>query len=253
MGQGNYAAANAFMDALAHNRRASGLPALSINWGPWDSGMATALDARAQHRWQRTGVEFMPETQALSILDDLMASDVGQVCAIDVNWRRFAGALPTRAPAYLSRLVRQPAARPAADDGATLLQALEREPEKTRAAVIQEYVRRATREVLAIGPSFVFDASHGLRELGMDSLMAVELRNQLQAAIGQRLPSTLAFDCPTVGDLADYIGRLVLPAQPAAPVEGSGAMPTASRQNLDDLRDLTDAEAEALLAQELEK
>jgi acyl transferase domain-containing protein/acyl carrier protein len=261
-GQGNYAAANAFMDGMAHHRRASGLPALSINWGPWgDSGMAATLDAKARQRWQRAGVEFMTEAQSLAILDDLMASDATEACAIAVNWRRFAESLSTRVPAYFAHLVAPASPRAGAGRAAVvderapaLLEQLEQAPATARHTVIHDYVRGAIRHVLAVDPSFVFDSSQGLRELGMDSLMAVELRNHLQAGVGQRLPSTLAFDCPTVGDLTAYLSRLLIVTEPAAePIDADSPIDEARQQHLDEVRDLSDADAVALLAQELEK
>ena len=260
-GQGNYSAANAFMDGVAHHRRAAGLPAVSISWGPWgDGGMAAALDARALQRWRRSGVEFMPEAQALEVLDQAMASGEAAVCAVRVNWRRYAGSLSARAPAYLAHLMVQATPRPladrhaAAEPVAALLQLLDPAPARSRPAVIQDYVRHVIRQVLAVDASFAFDSSQGLRELGMDSLMAVELRNHLQAGIGQRLPSTLAFDCPTVGDLAAYLGRLLIVEEPTAASPERDALDAQHRaDDLEGLLELSDADAEALLARELEK
>jgi acyl carrier protein len=122
-------------------------------------------------------------------------------------------------------------------------------PEKSRRGAIQGHVRDAVRQVLGVDPSFALELSHGLRELGMDSLMAVELRNFLQASTGRTLPSTIAFDRPTIAALAAHLEEL-LADRPAA-VASPAASPVVSGADAG-LDALSDEEAERLLAQELE-
>ena len=89
-GQTNYSAANAFLDALAHHRRASGLPGLSINWGPWaEGGMATSLDQRGRRRWEDAGVSLIAPEQGVDVLDLVVPGRSAQVAVLPVDWRRF--------------------------------------------------------------------------------------------------------------------------------------------------------------------
>jgi acyl transferase domain-containing protein/acyl carrier protein len=227
-GQGNYAAANAFLDALAHHRRACGLPGTSINWGPWaDAGMAANL----QSRLQAHGEGMLAPAVALRLFTHVLERGAAQVGAMRVDWDRYAVAYP--APEFLSVLRATPAAPP-------LRQRLRDAPPDRRVHLLEEFVRSAVGRVLGRPPAAV-PRGEGFAGLGLDSLGAIELRTQLEGALECRLPATLAFDYPTVAVLVAHLTDLL--AEPSDPAPA----PPGTR----DLDGLTRDELAALLADEL--
>ncbi|MGH3755281.1 MAG: SDR family NAD(P)-dependent oxidoreductase, partial [Pseudonocardiaceae bacterium] len=222
-GQGNYAAANAFMDALAHHRRARGLPATSLAWGLWaqHSAMTGRLDEADRSRMARGGVAALSTREGLALFDAARTVDEAQLIAarLDIAALRAQAGSGMAVPAVLRDLVRAPARR-AVDAGSpgsgavdTLRQRLAGLPEGERNRMLQEVIRTHVVTVLGhVGPDAV-DAGRAFKELGFDSLMAVELRNRLSAAIGLRLPTTLVFDHPTPTALAEYLQAELLGSQ----------------------------------------
>jgi acyl transferase domain-containing protein/NADPH:quinone reductase-like Zn-dependent oxidoreductase/acyl carrier protein/SAM-dependent methyltransferase len=231
-GQGNYAAANAFLDALAHHRRGAGLPAVSINWGPWGGvGMAASLDPRAQARRTQQGIALLPTEGALVSLERLLGHRSPQVAVLALDLSKALEALPAaRGPLFadLVRTVPPQKDRPSGPPRPELVDQLEQAPAGKRRGVVLTHVRAQVLSVLGLDPSSVRDAHQGFRDLGMDSLMALELRNRLQRSVGRGLPPTLAFDFPTIealtGHLVDDV--LALPS-PVARAEEVGVVPPA--------------------------
>ncbi|MFJ7215353.1 type I polyketide synthase [Amycolatopsis sp. NPDC098790] len=211
-GQGNYAAANAFLDALAEQRRAQGLVATSVAWGPWaDGGMATA--AAAEEHLGRTGLVPLRPDRAITALRAAVESGGAAVTVADVDWDRFAAALTAHRPSPL--LAGLPEVRPAATTDSLKDQlATAADAEKLLLKVVREQV------AFALGHRSADDVPAGrtFKELGFDSLTAVELRNRLDTATGLRLPATLAFDYPTATALAAYLRAELLGAVDDAPV-----------------------------------
>ncbi|WP_461011644.1 SDR family NAD(P)-dependent oxidoreductase, partial [Streptomyces capparidis] len=211
-GQANYAAANTFCDALAHHRRAQGLPATSLAWGLWApaSGMTAAMTEADRARMARSGVLPMPAEQGLALFDTAV---------------RRADALLVPARLDLAGLRAHPTGRPVPDmlrhlvpatphraapgtgdrDGGTFTDRLARLPETGRLHLVQDLVRERTAAVLGHSSAAAIGDDQPFRELGYDSLTAVELRNQLGAAVGLRLPPTLIFDHPTPAAVAAYL------------------------------------------------
>ncbi len=205
-GQANYAAANAFLDALAQHRRAHGLPGKSLAWGLWEqaSGMTAGLDELDRARMARVGVSALPSESGLELLD----AGRGLEDALLVAARFDLGALRKQArvgvlPALLSGLVRMPARR-TRGDGGSLARRLAGAPESEWDALVLELVRGQAAAVLGRDSAEV-DPELAFKDLGFDSLGAMELRNRLMQATGLRLPATLVFDHPNCTAVAKLL------------------------------------------------
>ncbi|MFI0743449.1 SDR family NAD(P)-dependent oxidoreductase, partial [Streptomyces sp. NPDC021100] len=212
-GQANYAAANAYLDALALHRRTAGLPALSLAWGLWaqDGGMAGGLAAVDRERMARTGIRALAPDEGLAIFD----ASLGSAHPVLLPLRLDTTALRERAvalPPLYSRVVRVPrrgTAAAAADAAAPLRDRLAGLDAAEQHALLLALVRREAAVALGHSSGEAVDAGTAFRDLGFDSLTAVELRNRLDAATGLRLPATLVFDHPTAGALAGHLHALL--------------------------------------------
>ncbi|PPT15954.1 type I polyketide synthase [Streptomyces cinnamoneus] len=231
-GQGNYAAANAFLDALALQRRAGGLPAQSLAWGLWaqDGGMTGGLSEADVSRMTRAGLRPLSEAEGLALLDAARAVDDAVLAPIHLNTSVLAG--QPELPVVLRGLVRAPAARRVADAGrgqeSGLKERLLATPEADRERVLLDLVRTHVAAVLGHGSPDAVQPLRAFKEVGFDSLTAVELRNRLNADSGLRLPSTLVFDHPTPSAIAELLraellGDDLASAMPA-PVSSSVAV-----------------------------
>jgi acyl transferase domain-containing protein/NADPH:quinone reductase-like Zn-dependent oxidoreductase/short-subunit dehydrogenase/acyl carrier protein len=244
-GQGGYAAANAFLDALAHRRRAERLPATTINWGAWAAGMWVSLSAAERRRWTRRGIQYIEPADGVEMLAAVLRSDLAQVVAARVDWARFLE--PFGADEVPSLLADLAPGRTRALDAAPappLFDRLRAAIPAQRRKLIETHVRDQIIRVLGLDPTCPVDPRQGLREIGMDSLMAVELRNRLQSSVGRTLPSTIAFDHPTLDDLAGHLADELL---------GSVAteLPGPTSVEVDAVEGLTEAEAESAFDEEL--
>ncbi|OKK15619.1 hypothetical protein AMK16_27315 [Streptomyces sp. CB00455] len=190
-GQGNYAAANAFLDALARQRAASGRRAVSVAWGPWalDEGMAADRD-----RLARGGIEPLPTEAALGLLDAALAGPHPAVTVLRLG-RGPAAAVPH----VLRSLVRTSAPAPAADPGLARLG-----PDERRAR-LSALVRGQAAAVLGYADATMIESDRSFQELGFDSLSSIEFRNRLGTAVGLSLEATLVFDHPTPADLVTHL------------------------------------------------
>ncbi|SDI56604.1 polyene macrolide polyketide synthase/pimaricinolide synthase PimS1, partial [Sinosporangium album] len=209
-GQANYAAANAFLDALARHRRARGLPGVSLAWGPWaqTSGMA---DGDAE-RMARAGMPPITPEQGLALFDTAVAGAHPDVVPARLDF----AALRTRGevPPLLRGLVRMPPRRTAAAD-ADLTRRLAGLGREEQREMLLEAVRGQVAAVLGHAAPADVDPGLAFQHLGFDSLTAVELRNRLTALTGVRLPATLVFDYPTTAELSAHLyGRLGLTPAP---------------------------------------
>ncbi|MFB7733093.1 SDR family NAD(P)-dependent oxidoreductase [Streptomyces sp. NPDC056112] len=205
-GQGNYAAANTFLDALAAHRAAQGLPALSLAWGPWGqgAGMTGTLTDADIERMERSGMPPLTERQGLALFDAANGQDEALAVAIRVS-RSAAAPEAGDVPAVLRSLVRarrRAAATAGADGLARRLAGLGAEQ---RHETLVGLVRQETAGVLGHSGAEAVPADRDFSRLGFDSLMAVELRTRLSAATGVRLPSTLVFDHPTPTAVARHL------------------------------------------------
>ncbi|WUD54653.1 SDR family NAD(P)-dependent oxidoreductase [Streptomyces europaeiscabiei] len=222
-GQGAYAAANAVLDALAERRRGEGLPATSIAWGPW-AGDGMAADSGGRRRGQGAVTALAPGF-ALSALGAVLDGDITTQLVVDADWNRFIPAFTTTRPsALLTPMAPPPAVGPApggsahsgtaGDDLRSRAAGLSREAGQR--FVLDEVQKLAAMMLGHTGPGQV-GAERAFRDLGVDSLIAVELRNVLAAVVGVALPATVVFDHPTPRALAEFLYGELFGADGAAP------------------------------------
>jgi polyketide synthase 12 len=217
-GQGNYAAANATLDALAAHRRAIGLPATSQAWGLWAdaTGMTGELDEAELARLERMGVGAIPNDLGLELFDRALKADTALVAPVLLDQAALrAQARAGLLPALLRGLARVPARR--ADSGAgSLAQTLAAVPQEEWERVVLDLVRGQVAAVLGHPSPDSVDPGRAFKELGFDSLGSVELRNRLTQATGLRLPTTLVFDHPTPAAVMRFLVPLATAGAPAA-------------------------------------
>jgi myxalamid-type polyketide synthase MxaE and MxaD len=235
-----YAAGNAFLDALAHHRIALGLPALSVNWGPWaEVGMTPPAERVAM---ERIGMHALPTRDALAILDRLLGGgDAPQVMAARIDWSAFAPALEARAPRPLLDAVRVHAVDAPAAEPELLRQLAAADPDG-RVALVMDWLRGEVARVLGRDAPGAVDVEQGFFEMGLYSLMAVELKRRLERATGLSLPRTIAFEFPNVDALARHLCTVCV-CPPASPPSTSATPPVPPA--------LSERDAEALLLDEL--
>jgi acyl transferase domain-containing protein len=259
-GQANHAAANAYLDALAHHRRAIGLPALSINWGPW-AEIGAAAERGVGERGARRGLGTLSPEEGLQALARLLARRSTEAGVMRVDWSAYTSHEGGTIVPMLADVVRahsaptgQPAARasqlgPASPD---LRTRLEGAPPHRQRDVLMESVRELAGRTLGLAAAHIDDVVP-LNSLGLDSLMAVELRNQLGTALRleRPLPATLVFDYPSVDAITRFLSSEVLGLRVHVSGQTSNEAPPISATvgaMLDDLELLSDEDVERLLA-----
>ncbi|WP_406358257.1 type I polyketide synthase [Streptomyces sp. NBC_01635] len=224
VGHGNYAPGNAYLDALAEHRRSRGLPATAIAWSGWaDGGMASGT---VGERLQRHGVRLMDPAVAVTALQDALDQDDTTLVVTDIDWETFGAELekgrPRRLYTGLPDLERLRARRPApapsgsGEEDGDVLTAIAALSETDRRHALLELVRAHIAYVLNHPSPDDVEPARAFRELGFDSLTAVELRNTLGEATGMRLPATLVYDYPTPAALAEHLSERLAPAVPTA-------------------------------------
>ncbi|WP_434028185.1 SDR family NAD(P)-dependent oxidoreductase [Streptomyces graminofaciens] len=231
-GQGNYAAANAFLDALAHHRRAQGLAGRSIAWTLWErrSAMTGHLGDDEVRRIARSGLPPLTDEQGLALLDSALTVDEPLLVALRLDTAALrARAASEPVPRLLHGVVRLPARRQAAlttaaeDDRSPLAERLAALDAPARRRELLDLVRGQVAAVLGHPTPEAVEAGRAFRDLGFDSLAAVDLRNRLGNATGLRLPATLVFDHPTPEVLAAHLGGELLGADTGRPATAGPA------------------------------
>ncbi|MBI3243491.1 MAG: SDR family NAD(P)-dependent oxidoreductase [Chloroflexi bacterium] len=210
-GLAHYAAANHFLDALAHHRRASGLPALAVNWGWWaGDGLATDDLARL---FTQVGLSAMPPEKAAAAMGYLLETGATQQVVAAVDWGIFRPVYEARRtrpllehPAALTKTMTEPSAK--APDG--FARRLQEAAPHERSEILFGYVREQVARVLGFTTPESLDARQGFFKIGMDSMMAVQLRTRLEVALGCSLPPTVALEYPTVETMTHYLAKDVL-------------------------------------------
>lgn len=223
-GQTAYGAANAFLDGMAWRLREQGIPGVSINFGPWSAGMA---DVESRARLDQRGVRTLAPADALAGLADVVATSAAQPQGVvaRIDWARF---LPLYQQAgrraFLAELEQEvptelTATAAATSSGRTpLVERLANAPVQQRKRLLADYLRNAVAEVTRVNAAEIREEA-GFFDLGMDSLMAVELRRRLEQGLGQEIPITLVMDHPRLSDAADYLLGDVLGLAAQAPAE----------------------------------
>ncbi|KIF72382.1 hypothetical protein HY68_23595, partial [Streptomyces sp. AcH 505] len=206
-GQANYAAANAFLDALATHRHTHHLPATSLAWGLWETGGMTGQLADTDlRRLERTGISPLTPDDGLTLFDSTIAGDRAVLVPVRLNLRTL-GAAADRLPAVFGALVRKPAKRATAGgaEAAGLADRLAALDPGERQSAVSDLVRGQVAAVLGFADASAIESQRQFQELGFDSLTAVEFRNRINTATGLSLPATLIFDYPTPIELIDHL------------------------------------------------
>jgi acyl transferase domain-containing protein/acyl carrier protein len=222
--QGGYAAANAYLDALAASRRYRGLAATSVAWGMWGGGGMS--EERAAAELKRRGLAEMDAGLAISALAQVLDADEGSVAVADIDWARFAPAFTVRRPSPL--LLALPEAVQALDNaagapggegaGGERARRLARLPPDDASRLLADLVRAETAAVLGHPSPDAVEPGRSFKDLGIDSLSALELRNRLSAATGLKLPSTLVYDHPNAAALARHLWAQEFPVEAQDPL-----------------------------------
>ncbi|MEU7024035.1 type I polyketide synthase [Streptomyces sp. NPDC046203] len=220
-GQANYAAANVFLDALAHHRRAEGLPATSIAFGMWavNTGLGGELGDADLERMERLGLPALPAAEGLGLFDDALRTDHAMLAPLIVDpvaLHNRGDDVPTLLRAAVRRPARRNAQTGAAAGGGELERRLAGLDDAERERALLELVGTQVAAVLGHASAAVIGPDRAFKELGFDSLAAVELRNALNSATGLRLPVTLVFDYPTARSVAEFLATQLGPVQAAA-------------------------------------
>ena len=253
-GQANHSAANAFMDALAEDRRAHGLAAVSLSWGAW-SEIGAAADRRMDARVGAKGIDVITPERGLAALEALMGDEAAHVAVFPVRWDAFLEGLGSTPP-FLAHVAprRRAGARSGAPESTpattTLLDELREASAARRLEALGAFVGDHVARVIGAPGRDAVDPRQPLNTMGLDSLMAVELRNRLGAGLGlaRSLPATLVFEHPTLEAIAAYLARELFPAA-AAPAPA----PAAAADAVGALDELSDEEIEKLFAKKTRK
>jgi acyl transferase domain-containing protein/acyl-CoA synthetase (AMP-forming)/AMP-acid ligase II/acyl carrier protein len=278
-GQSNYAAGNAFLDALAQHRRSRNLSAVSINWGPWSQVGMAARDGQPS-RLAATGLQSIEPATGLDILGHALESNAAQIGVLPIepsSWNRFAPG--GQAPPYMAELAKA-AESPATAAPVPVVSSLDRSallaahPDDWQ-SILESQLRDQTSRVLKMSPA-ALDIEQPLSNLGIDSLMAIELKNRIEADLGATVPMVKFLEGPSVRELSAFLAEQLVPLLtptrrlrnsdggsriddaisanrhpqseiPTASANGSDAVDAG--QLLSQLDDLSDSEVDSLLSE----
>lgn len=263
-GQGNYAAANALLDGLAHHRRALNRPAISINWGSWsEAGMAARLGESKSKRISAAGVGHIDPLHGIESLEQIMAEDLVQVGVLPIDWPTFLQRIPAgAAPSMLADIIAScQDTEPSEEASAgSLLAELEQAAPGEKLDLLLQHLSRTAARVLAWDAPEPPDPRRPLNQLGFDSLTAVEFCNAVGRSLGRHVNPTVLFDHSTLEKLAQHLAQDVLQIDLAGASADDVESPPADedvsdlqQQVLAEVSELDEASMEALINEQLEK
>ena len=250
-GQAHYAAANQFLDALAEHRRREGLPVLAINWGPWAGGGMVTTEAASL--LARMGVNALSPADGLAALEYLLAADLTQALVAQIDWSIFKSLYQAGSQRPLLEQIEAESSGDASpEQPSQIRQTLAEAASHTRYDLLLTHIQTETAAILGLEAAQLPDPRLGFADMGMDSLMAVELRTRLAAGLGVDLPATLAFEYPTIDQLTTYLAEGVLNWAADEP-EAESATDGAGDQTetVLEISQLSEAELDEAMAQEL--
>lgn len=205
-GMVHYSAANQFLDALADFRHAQGLPALAVNWGPWgEAGMATVDDSASAA--QKRGLVPMPANVAADMLLLLMATSRTHQVVVDADWKQFRSLMEIRRPLPLLSLLGETNTSKEARTRSDLFRQMEKLDADKRLKSLTSFLRGMFAQVLGIDDAEQIDINAPLMEMGIDSIMALEIKKRLEEASGAEIAATLIFDYPTIAHIARHFNE----------------------------------------------
>jgi acyl transferase domain-containing protein/SAM-dependent methyltransferase len=250
-GMAHYAAANTYLDALAHHRRARGLPALAVDWGGWEGG---DLSRDTNRFLEQSDFRLMPAGAALAALGAAMAAGVAQRAVAWVDWTALRASYELGSGRrFLQEIdsletVAEAEAPLTAPPSSSLLEQLRAAADDDAQSLLTSLVRGEVAAVLGLDAARLMEPGQGFFKLGMDSLMTVELRGRLERSVGIRLPTTIAFEYPTVEALSGYLaGALRRQSPESEPVTHAPTQPVADSAPPAELHDLCEHELAAML------
>jgi acyl transferase domain-containing protein/thioesterase domain-containing protein/acyl carrier protein len=217
-GQANYAAGNAYLDALAHARRAQGLPATSINWGPW-AGAGMAVEAGRAAGVQSRGMRLLEPEYALEILERIVRSPRPQVVVVDAAWNDLLRLYGSRRPSLLEEIAAETSQSGGQTSAGRVDQTFRNEllaaDDNARQSMVCDYIRSELARIIGIEPASL-EIDQPLSTFGLDSLLALELKNNLEGRLDFTLPMAKLMEGPSIASLAEETVRLVAGAAPAS-------------------------------------
>ena len=225
----HYAAANQFLDAFAHYGRCKGQPVLSINWGWWAGGWK---DDQLVRHFNQAGLHALNDEDGMAALGELLAGESVQSMYADIDWPQLAPVYEAKKKRPFLNEIRRAAKAVSSkrDTAHSLRDDLQTALPDGRFKILRDFIRKKSASLLGFKDPFDLDVKAGFFKIGMDSIMAVELQNCIEAATGLKLPATVAFDYPTIVALAGYVVDLISEPSPAA-ATGVGKAPSAANIN----------------------
>jgi len=252
-GQSNYAAANAFMDTLSWYRQEQDLPATSINWGPWsNSGMAATTN---MSRRNSGGMGMISPDQGIQMMEQVISNNKTQVAVLPIQWKPFLNQFSEESipDLYNDFIEKSDNSDLVVEQKSEFLKNLEAVAVEYRLEMIVEFLKEQIIRVLAMDANSAIDETQPLQSMGLDSLMAIELKNSIDSGIGKNLPATMVFNYPTIEALAEHLFKDVLKLNGVEEnQETIDKEAVQKEESLSEIEEMSDEEAEAMLLKSLE-